>query len=309
MKTCNINHTIGKKGLLILAALISFQFANAQADTTDLLSLLGEEEEVTNYTTATFKSTRVINMHSVENAASGVMDFRISHRFGAINTGADNLFGLDIASMRLGFEYGITDRLMVGIGRSNVNKELDGFVKYKILRQSTGKKVMPISVSWFSSTVMRMSKWEDPERKNYFSSRLYYCHQLLIARKFNERLSLQVAPTLVHRNLVRDSTIKNDVYAAGFGGRFKLTNRTSFNAEYVYVPKGQLDAVYTNSLSIGFDIETGGHVFQLHFTNSRPMNEKGFITETTGQWEEGDIQFGFNVSRVFTIGKRSVPKE
>lgn len=309
MKTCNINHTIGKKGLLILAALISFQFANAQADTTDLLSLLGEEEEVTNYTTATFKSTRVINMHSVENAASGVMDFRISHRFGAINTGADNLFGLDIASMRLGFEYGITDRLMVGIGRSNVNKELDGFVKYKILRQSTGKKVMPISVSWFSSTVMRMSKWEDPERKNYFSSRLYYCHQLLIARKFNERLSLQVAPTLVHRNLVRDSTIKNDVYAAGFGGRFKLTNRTSFNAEYVYVPKGQLDAVYTNSLSIGFDIETGGHVFQLHFTNSRPMNEKGFITETTGQWEEGNIQFGFNVSRVFTIGKRSVPKE
>lgn len=308
MVTCKINHITKKIGLLI-AALFSCMLTFAQADTTDLLSLLGEEEETTNYATATFKSTRVINMHSVENAAGGVMDFRISHRFGAINTGAENLFGLDIASMRLGFEYGITDRLMVGIGRSNVNKELDGFVKYKILRQSTGKKTMPLSVSWFSSTVMRMSKWEDPDRKNYFSSRLYYCHQLLIARKFNDRLSLQIAPTLVHRNLVKDSTISNDVYAGGIGGRFKLTNRTSINAEYVYVPKGQLESVYTNSLSLGFDIETGGHVFQLHFTNSRPMNEKGFITETTGKWEKGDIQFGFNVSRVFTIGKRREPKD
>jgi len=308
VNTCNINHNIKKKGLLI-AALFSCMLTFGQADTTDLLSLLGEEEETINYATATFKSTRVINMHSVENAAGGVMDFRISHRFGAVNTGAENLFGLDIASMRLGFEYGINDRLMVGVGRSNVNKELDGFVKYKILRQSTGKRTMPLSVSWFSSTVMRLSKWEDPNRENYFSSRLYYCHQLLIARKFNDRLSIQIAPTLVHRNLVKDSTIANDVYAGGIGGRFKLTNRTSFNAEYVYVPPGQLEAVYTNSLSIGFDIETGGHVFQLHFTNSRPMNEKGFITETTGKWQEGDIQFGFNVSRVFTVGKRREPKE
>lgn len=308
MTTCNIHNTFKKKGLLI-AALFSCILSFGQADTTDLLSLLGEEEETINYATATFKSTRVINMHSVENAAGGVLDFRISHRFGAVNTGAENLFGLDIASMRLGFEYGINDRLMVGVGRSNVNKELDGFVKYKILRQSTGKRKMPLSVSWFSSAVMRLSKFEDPDRKNYLTSRMYYCHQLLIARKFNERLSLQIAPTLVHRNLVKDSTVSNDVYAGGIGGRWKLTNRTSINAEYVYVPKGQLEAVYTNSLSLGFDIETGGHVFQLHFTNSKPMNEKGFITETTGRWDKGDIQFGFNVSRVFTVGKRKEPKE
>jgi hypothetical protein len=304
---------VGKNSLkflktgLLMQALFLCSFAQAQQDTTDLLSLL-EDEPVINYATATFKSTRVINMHSVENPAGGVFDFRISHRFGAVNTGAEQLFGLDAATIRLGFEYGINDRLMVGFGRSSVNKELDFFGKYKILRQSTGKKTMPISVSWFSSLVMRLDEYSDPDRKNYFSSRLYYCHQLLIARKFNERLSLQLAPTLVHRNLVADSTIKNDVYAMGVGGRYKITRRTSINAEYAYVLPDQIETKYTNSLSIGFDIETGGHVFQLHFTNSKPLNEKGFITETTGKWSKGDVAFGFNVSRVFTIKKRKEPK-
>lgn len=298
---------ISKAGLLI-AALFFFQSVNAQKDTTDLLALLGEEETI-NYTTATFKSTRVINMQSVENVAAGVMDFRISHRFGAVNSGAGTLYGLDQAYMRLGFEFGITDKLMLGVGRSNVNKEVDGFLKYKILSQSTGKRNMPITLSWFSSIVVRTTEFEDPDRKNYFSSRLYYCHQLLIARKFNERLSLQLSPSLVHRNLVSDSTIMNDVFAGGVGGRFKITRRTSVNAEYVYVLPDQLGPGYTNSLSIGFDIETGGHVFQLHFTNSKPMNEKGFITETTGKWSKGDVQFGFNISRVFTIVDRREAKE
>jgi hypothetical protein len=292
---------------LLVAVLLLFQPMHAQQDSTDvdLLSLLGDEEPTTNYTMASFKTTRVINMHSIENVAGGVLDFRIAHRFGAINTGAYDLFGLDVASMRLGLEYGINDRLMVGLGRSNVNKEADAFVKYKILRQSTGKRNMPITMSWFSSAVVRMTKWEHPSRKNHFSSRLYYCHQLLIARKFNESLTVQIAPTVVHRNLVSDSTLKNDVFAGGIGARYKLTRRTSFNVEYVYVLPGQIEDVYTNSLSVGVDIETGGHVFQLHITNSKPMNEKGFITETTGKWDKGDIMFGFNVSRVFTVGKRS----
>lgn len=295
---------------LFSAALFLFSFAPAQQDTLDLLSLLGPEEPEINYTYATFKSTRVINMHSIENPAPGVMDFRISHRFGTINSGAQNLFGLDQAYMRLGFEFGITDRLMAGFGRSNVNKEVDGFVKFKILRQSSGAKNMPVTMSWFSSMVVRTGDFENPDRKNYFSSRLYYCHQLLIGRKFNDNLSLQLAPTLVHRNLVKDSTIKNDVYALGAGGRYKITRRTSINLEYFYVLPDQLESIYTNSLSVGFDIETGGHVFQLHFTNSKPMNEKGFITETTGDWSKGDIQFGFNVSRMFGIAKkRDKPSE
>jgi hypothetical protein len=295
--------------IVFLAALaFSPSSASAQQDTTDLLSMLGEED-VTDYTRATFKSTRVINGQSIENVAGGVLDFRVSHRFGTFNSGPHKLYGLDIAQMRLAFEYGITDKLMVGIGRSNVNEEVDAFLKYKILRQSSGSKNMPITLSWFSSIVSRNTEWANKDRKNYFTSRLYYCHQLLIGRKMNERLSLQLTPTLVHRNLVATKADKNDVLAIGGGGRYKLTQRTSVNAEYFYVLPNQMTTNYVNSLSLGVDLETGGHVFQLHVTNSSPMNEKGFITETTGKWSKGDIQFGFNISRVFTVREKNEPRD
>jgi hypothetical protein len=306
------------KGLLLLALLFFSQLAIlAQpgdsilipTDEEDLLSLLGGDEEQT-YTTATFKTTRIINMHSLENAAAGVMDFRISHRFGFINTGAYDLFGLDQALMRIGFEYGITDRLMVGMGRSNVNKAYDSFLKYKILRQGSGKHNIPLSISYFASAVCNTVKWADPNRDNYFSSRMQYTHQLLIARKFNNDLSLQLTPTLVHKNLVPTLQDKNDILAMGFGGRYKLTQRFSVNGEYIYVLPNQITSTFYNSLSLGVDIETGGHVFQLHLTNSTSMLEPGFITESVGQWKNGGIHFGFNVSRVFTVrDKREKPEE
>jgi hypothetical protein len=306
------------KGLLVLALLFFSQLAIlaqpgdsllVKTDEGDLLSLLGGDEEQT-YTSATFKTTRIINMHSVENAAAGVMDFRISHRFGFINTGAYDLFGLDQALMRIGFEYGISDRLMVGMGRSNVNKAYDSFLKYKILRQGSGKHNIPLSVSYFASAVCNTVKWADPNRDNYFSSRMHYTHQLLIARKFNNDLSLQLTPTLVHKNLVPTLQDKNDILALGFGGRYKLTQRFSVNGEYIYVLPNQITSTFYNSLSLGVDIETGGHVFQLHLTNSTSMLEPGFITESVGQWKNGGIHFGFNVSRVFTVrDKREKPEE
>lgn len=306
------------KGLILLALLLFSEhicFAQPSDSTmvtiedSDLLSLLGDEEEQT-YTSATFKTTRIINMHSVENAAAGVMDFRISHRFGFINSGPYDLFGLDQALMRFGLEYGVTDRLMVGAGRSNVNKAYDSFLKYKILRQGTGKHNVPLSISYFGSIVCNTVKWADPNRDNYFSSRLQYTHQLLIARKFNNDLSLQLTPTLVHKNLVPTLQDKNDIFALGFGGRYKLTQRFSVNGEYIYVFPNQITSTYYNSLSLGVDIETGGHVFQLHLTNSTSMLEPGFITESVGQWKNGGIHFGFNVSRVFTIrDKRTNPED
>ena len=305
------------KGLLLLALLFFSQLATraqpgdsllVKTDEEDLLSLLVGEEEQT-YTTATFKTTRIINMHSVENAAAGVMDFRISHRFGFINSGAYDLFGLDQALMRIGFEYGVTDRLMVGFGRSNVNKAYDSFLKYKILRQGSGKRNIPVSVSYFASAVCNTVKWADPNRDNYFSSRMQYTHQLLIARKFNNDLSLQLTPTLVHKNLVPTVQDKNDILAMGFGGRYKLTQRFSVNAEYFYVLPNQITSTFYNSLSLGVDIETGGHVFQLHLTNSTSMLEPGFITESVGQWKKGGIHFGFNVSRVFTVKDKRVNPE
>ncbi len=306
------------KGLILLALLFFSQLVIlaqpgdsilVKTDEDDLLSLLGGDEEQS-YTSATFKTTRIINMHSVENAAAGVMDFRISHRFGFINTGAYDLFGLDQALMRIGLEYGVTSRLMVGFGRSNVNKAYDSFLKYKILRQGSGKRNIPVSVSYFASAVCNTVKWADPNRDNYFSSRMQYTHQLLIGRKFNNDLSLQLTPTLVHKNLVPTLQDKNDILAMGFGGRYKLTQRFSVNGEYIYVLPNQISSTFYNSLSLGVDIETGGHVFQLHLTNSTSMLEPGFITESVGQWKKGGIHFGFNVSRVFTVkDKREKPEE
>lgn len=288
------------KWFLLVALSAGIQtISNAQ----DLLDLLGEDEPTTEFTYATFKTTRIINGHSVENPADGVLLFMISHRFGKLNSGAYDFFGLDQATIRLGFEYGVGERLSVGIGRSSYQKAYDGFVKYKILRQSSGDRTMPLTMTWFSSMDLFSLKWQDTERKNYFSSRLSFVHQLLLARKFSDKFSLQVSPTFIHKNLVLTEADDNDTFAMGVGGRLKLTQRVSVNAEYFYLMPGSVADNFVNPLSIGFDIETGGHVFQLHFTNTQPMFERGFITETRGKWTNGDIYFGFNLSRVFTIKK------
>lgn len=290
---------------LILSVFVSLQ-ALAQ-DTTDLMKLLEMEmeatKEMTKYTTATFKTTRLINGHSVENVAKGVLDVKINHRFGNLNDGGYELFGLDKATMRMGFDYGITPSLMVGIGRSTFQKTYDAFFKLKILRQSSGKRNMPITLSYVPTIAYKTLRFEDPTIKNYNTSRLAYSHQLIIGRKFSEGTSLQLMPTVVHQNLVTAADDPNDIFAIGIGGRQKLSKRISLNFEYYYQLPDYKIAGTSNSLSIGFDIETGGHVFQLHFTNSIGMNERSFIADTNGKWEKGDILFGFNISRVFTIGK------
>lgn len=265
---------------------------------------------------ATFKTSRIINGHSVENTQKGILDFKISHRFGTLNNGFYQLFGLDNATMRIGFDYGITNRLMVGVGRSTFQKQYDGFLKYRILRQSTGKNAMPVSVSVMAGMFLATdsasikNNYDVPLNiKLHTSDKLSYVYQLIIARKFSSDFSLQIMPTIVHSNIVPHAGDPNDLYSVGVGGRLKLTKRTSFNVEYYYqIPGHKLTRIagdeIHNPLSFGFDIETGGHVFQLHITNSRGMTERQFITETPGSWAKGDIHFGFNISRVFQIGKR-----
>lgn len=289
-------------------------------DSLDLDKILDEEMEnkksPTELVEATFKTSRIINGHSIENTARGILDFKISHRFGTLNMGFYQLFGLDNATMRMGLDYGITDRLMVGWGRSTFQKQYDAFFKYRVLRQATGEKPMPVSLS-VMGTVM-LSTDTNSIRNNYnipagikmnFSDKLSYAWQVIIARKFSTDFSLQIMPTLVHSNVVPLANDPNDLFAIGIGGRLKLTQRVSVNAEYYYnIPGHKLETMagskLYNPLSLGFDIETGGHVFQLHFTNSRGMTERQFITETPGSWGKGDIHFGFNISRVFQIGKR-----
>lgn len=277
----------------------------------DLFKMMETEKApVTNYTAATFKTTRIINSQSVENVPKKHMNFIISHRFGQLSDGAYNLWGLDQATIRFGFEYGLSNRLMIGVGRSSYEKTYDGFAKFKLLRQSSGTKNMPISLSLFGSIVVNTLQKDlpNPADTYYFSNRLVYTSQLLIARKFNESFSFQFTPTWIHRNLVATNDDVHDVMALGFGGRIKLSKRVSFNVDYYYVLSQQVLKTYNNSLAVGFDIETGGHVFQLQFTNSLGMIEKAFITETIGQWEKGNIHYGFNISRTFSFDKKRKEK-
>lgn len=290
------------KLLTILFLLLSLSSTKSFGQ--DLMDELGGDKPTTDYAYATFKTSRVILNHSIQNIAPNEMLLIISHHFGALNSGAYNMFGLDQATIRIGLEYGVNRWLTVGAGRSSYKKMVDGFAKIQLLRQSSGKINMPISLTYFTSMGINTLKWENPDRKNYFSSRLSYVHQLLIARKFSSAFSLQLMPTVVHRNLVSKVADQNDVFAMGAGGRLKLTQRLSVNAEYFYLLPGETADNFENTLSLGLDIETGGHVFQLFFTNATPINENAFITETTGDWFKGDIFFGFNITRTFSFKGR-----
>jgi hypothetical protein len=288
-----------KKFILLLLLLSSAATLFAQDD---LMNLLGPDKKETNYTTATFKSTRIMNGHSIERMPPGQLDFRISHRFGTLNSGAYNFFGLDQSNIHLSFEYGFTKWFMAGIGRGSFEKTFDAFTKFSLLRQSEGVVNMPVSMSLVASVALKTIKFP-VDQKSYFSSRLAYTTQLLVARKLGQALSLQVMPSFIHRNLVVTELDPNDIYSVGAGGRIKLSKRISFNGEYYYMinPKKDFSQQIYNPLALGFDIETGGHVFQLIFTNSLGMIEKAFIGETTGSWSKGDIHFGFNISRVFNL--------
>ncbi|MEO0585292.1 MAG: DUF5777 family beta-barrel protein [Bacteroidota bacterium] len=300
-----------KSYLFSLLLLIGMQGIFAQDDLLDLLD--AEEEPRTDYTIATFKTVRIINGHSIEMPAPGVMQMIISHRFGRLNGGLYELYGLDQANIRIGLEQGITPWLTIGAGRSNIKKTYDGFVKWKLLRQSTGARKMPVTLAGQSTAAVNTLRTASlgltiPEENFKRAYRYSYVHQLLIARKFSERLSVQIMPTLVHRNLVPTAAESNVVLAGGIGGRIKLTRSLTLNAEYYYVLPDQLSDEFRNYLGVGIDIETGGHVFQLVFSNTRSMTDNLFLTETDGDWLAGDIHFGFNVMRVFTTANKWTQK-
>jgi hypothetical protein len=264
---------------------------------------IGKGEPVIN----TFYSTRLVNSHTVEITGPGSMDFRINHRFAPLNLGFYDMFGLDIASMRMGFDFGIAKDLMVGIGRTTFNKEYDGFIKYRLLHQRTGGGA-PLSIALLASWAYKNVKM-DPLLKVTGSDRTAFSGQVLIGSKLGEHTSLQLSPTYTHYNrILIFSGGSNDMFSMGFLARQKISRRVSINAEYFYQFNKFSGAPGTpttyDPLSIGVDINTGGHVFQLHFTNSTGMNEHTFIHETTGSWGKGDIRWGFNISRIFNIGKR-----
>ncbi len=259
----------------------------------ELLELLEGDTQGEEYVSATFKSTRLVNGHSVEVRSKGVLEFIISHRFGTLNSGYEQFWGLDNSSIRLALEYGLTDNLNIGLGRASFEKVIDTFLKYRLLRQSN---TFPVTITGFGSLTRKTVKREglDGVDRNTYSG------QLLVARKFNSNLSLQLMPIVIQRNLVPTRRDANLLFALGLGGRYKVTNRVAINAEY-YPQLTEFSDTFENSFAIGVDIETGGHVFQLHLTNAVQMNEQGFIGGTTDNFFDGDIHYGFNISRVFDL--------
>ena len=266
----------------------------------DLLNMMDSAPSKPEPVKATFKTTRILNGHSIEQVASRHLDFRINHRFGLLNSGYDQLYGLDYARIRLALEYGITDWAMVGIGRNNLGRKAwDYFAKFRLLRQ-TKDNSMPLSVSLLGTAAVDITKIAN---STSLTDRTTYTSQILLARKFTEGISIQLTPTYIHRNQRETPDLDNDLFALGLGGRIKITRRTSLNFEYFYMmnPKKVSADKLQNTLSLGFDIETGGHVFQVHFTNSLGLIEKDFIIGSTNRWEKGQIGYGFNISRTFSF--------
>lgn len=274
----------------------------------DLLNQLEDSSAASkDFVQATFKGTRIINFHTSEVPGKRTLDFRISHRFGEFNSGSYNAYGIDgPANIRLGLEYSYDGRLMVGFGRSSYEKQLDGFIKYRLLRQ-TESGSMPISLTLFTSAFATLQKDVTKsstgfDKYKYFSNRMSYVHQVIVARKFSPSFSLQIAPVMVHYNLVDNFSDLNDMFLVEVAGRIKITKRFALTAEYAYsVRDYSKTQTYYNPLGVGIDIETGGHVFQLHVTNSFGIADNQFYPYTKTSWQDNGIRLGFNVSRVFTL--------
>jgi hypothetical protein len=268
----------------------------------------------------TYKSTRIIQGQSTEMLHRHELDFRVAHRFGDAAGefgGTKTFFGTDNSTdIRIAFEYGITDNLMVGISRSKGSGELrqlyEGLVKYRFLQQTKDDHI-PVSVAVFGNMVISgMPSDADVTATSHFadgSDRLMYVAQALVSRKFGERLSLTLAPTYVHRNRVGYMDM-NNMFALGGAGRLKLSKRLGLLAEYYYPFRNQeskdyfkssKNITFYNPLGVGLEIETGGHVFSITFTNSTAILENQFIPETTTSWLQGQFRWGFNISRRFTL--------
>ena len=282
------------KKTLIAFLLISSISAFAQDD---LLKDLEENIEDDKKVSSVFKGLKIINMESTKLAADKDFYFLISHRFGTLNSGIKDLFGLDNANIRFSFVYGLSDWFNIGLSRSSASKIYDTHIKYRLIQQEEGK--FPFTVVGFNSVEYNTGMDEVNFPLIESKHRYAYISQLFISRKFDENFSFQFAPVFLHENFVENDLQENSQFLLGLGGRYKVSKRVTINFEYHAHMNRVAQSKFRNPLSLGVDIETGGHVFQLHVTNSRFMNEAGYLARTVGNWGNGDIFFGFNIWRVF----------
>lgn len=286
-----------KKLFTYLLVLIGVGFANAQED---LLNQLDKETpKEKQVVIAAFKALQIANMQSTKLPSKGETYIVIAHRFGDLTKGFDNFFGLDNAYTKIGGIYGVSNWLSFGVSRQTYNKTYELTVKYKFVNQEVNG--FPVTIVGYNTMDIntKLSKDNYPNIKG--NDRIAYTSQLLFSRKFTNSLSLEVTPIYVHKNLydLISGTEKKDQLVLGAGGRYKLTKRLSLNLEYAARINAPENTLYHNPLSLGLDIETGGHVFQMVFSNSQPLNDVAVFTNATGKWNGGSIYFGFNMYRVF----------
>ncbi|AWH84164.1 hypothetical protein HYN59_03120 [Flavobacterium album] len=277
--------------LLLAVCLLGSVAANAQDD---LLTELDSTRVENNYATAVFKGLQVVTLQTTKMPAKKEFYFVVSHRFGTVKGGISEFFGFDMATTKIGGIYGITDWLSVSASRHTMLKVYEAGLKYRVARQSDN---FPVDVVGYNTIDMNSLLSEKDYPKLGFSDRLSYISQVIVSRKFSDRLSFELVPSFIHKNLYEPTVENENQFSLGSGGRVKLTKRLSLNVEYVY--NFDKPDFYSNPLSVGLDVETGGHIFQLLFTNSQAMTESGYITHASGDWGKGDFFFGFNLYRVF----------
>lgn len=260
----------------------------------DLLSELDSTQVEDTYATAAFKGLQIVTLQTTKMAAKKEFYFVVSHRFGSVKDGISEFFGLDQATTKLGGIYGVTDWLSVSVSRHTLSKMYETGIKYRLARQSAD---FPVDIVGYNTIDINTLLEKEDYPKIEFADRLSYITQLLISRKISDKLSLEVVPSFIHKNLYEPAIENDEQFSLGAGGRLKLTKRLSVNMEYMY--NFDKPDFYVNPLSVGLDIETGGHVFQLIFSNSQAMTESGYVTNAAGDWGKGDFFFGFNLYRVF----------
>jgi hypothetical protein len=292
-----------RKILTLAISLLFILGVQAQDDLEAML--LDEMEEPVEYTFGTFLSTNLLNNQSTELLNKYGLNFRISHKFGSFTSGANKSFGFDDSNSLIAFDYAIADWWNIGLGRATLNESLNGYTKFRLLRQSTGAKTMPVSCVVLLSANYKTQTFDDEERDKNWTDRLEYTSQLLIARKFGNLISAQLSPTYIHRNLVNTKNDLNDIYALGLGASIKVEKRLRVNLEYFLVQKHDTPNLkYYDPLSLGVCYQTSRHAFEVFVTNANGITENHYIANTTHNFWKGEVRVGFNISTIFSLNPK-----
>jgi len=272
-----------------------------------------------NFARSTFRSTRIINMQSIEMQDKGYMQFMISHHFGNIwndDGGGENLaqlLGLNsgVAHTYMSFDYTPINNLNFGVAATG-NASFEGWAKFRVLRQQTGVKNYPVTLVGY--TLFNVDASNRPVDNNFGWNRFSFMHQILVARKFNNKFSLQLMPTMVHYNVVPYgiNNSSNNIFSIGLGGKYVLSSKKSLTFEYsrqlnmydgVLDKSGNINNYEPNLFSIGYEIFTGGHTFQFYIGNTTSAVNIEQLSRNTNKLRLGQFALGFHLNRSFSLKK------